>query len=158
MSAETVLVAIGDMAAAVAAGAAVWSVRVAKQAVIAARETIELTEAARLDAEAARRDAEAARRDAERDRRRHRLVRLGETVEDVFWVAKQDQNYNPATDGWRAPANRLRHALVGLTEELPLCVAVVNAGADHLAMAAASKARDEVEQTLRRLEEDGSAA
>jgi hypothetical protein len=112
-------VAVGDLAAAVAAGAAVWSVRLAKQAVEAAREAIELTDAARREAEAARRDAEAARSDAERDRQRHRLVRVGEIVEDVFWTAEQDLKYNPATDGWYDPRNRLRHALVGLTEALP---------------------------------------
>jgi hypothetical protein len=137
----------------VAAGAAVWSVRLAKQAVRAARETIELTEAARRDAEAARRDAEAARRDAERDRHRHRLVLVGEIVEDVFWAAEQDLKYNPATDGWKDPRNRLRHALVGLTEELPRCVAIVNAGGAAMAKGAASIARDEVEQALRRLGE-----
>ena len=158
MTLTTVLTAVGDLAAGIAAVAAVRGLGKAREAVTAAQQTVDLTrstlqaaEAARLDAEAARREAVADRREAERERRRQRLIHVGEIVEEVFWAAEADTHYEPHTRGWMAARNRLGHALVGLMDELPRCLLVRDAASALDARRNASNARVEIEEALRRV-------
>ena|SRR2546428_6517633 len=131
--AQTIIGLVAAIATVVAAVAAV-------KAVVAARETISV-------AERTAKIADAAARADERDRLRARIVRVGEIVEQIFWAAHKEQ------PDWMAARNRLRHALVGLTDRLPVCAELPNvASTPGQAVAAASRARDEVEGVLHRLE------
>src|ERR1039457_1932864 len=126
VSSDAVLVLIGDVAALLAAGAALV-------ALVYARETVGEAKAARQDADRAARDAAADRHraaeDAAADRREaeyartiRRVERVGEIVEDLFWsagVGALTGGHGPSR--WMADRNRLGVALVGLSERLPNC-------------------------------------
>jgi hypothetical protein len=115
---------------------AVWYAREAarsgKDAVNAARQTVEAAERSRLL--------------DERDRRRRRLERIGGLVEVVFLESNDETATGPRR--WIGPRNQLRHALVGLHDGLPQRVDVINSSPAQL-FGAASKARGEVEAALR---------
>ena len=149
---STALTVVGDVAAVMAAVFAFLSLRLARNALGEAQETTRLAIESREDAEAARREAAVDRREAERDRQRRRLERVGEVVEDVFWIATTDCNYNPPTKRFNEPRNRLRHALVGLQAALPECVKLLSAAGAEQARGAASTARIEVETALAKLD------
>lgn len=137
---NTILAVISAAAAAIAAVCAVLALRTAN-------DTIKEAKAARLDAEQAARDAAAERREAVRERERHQIEHVGEIVEAIASAAK-----NHFEDRVVVHRNRLRHALVGLHDRLPECVAIVNEvkSADQVDLYI-SKARVEVERKLERL-------
>jgi hypothetical protein len=141
MSADTVLVAIGDVAALAAA-------LFAFLALGKASETVREAKAARVDAEQAARDVAADRREAERDRQLRRVERVGEIVEDLYGNAGLF-----GTDQWAADRNRLGHALVGLTGRLPVCAALLGGMPKTYQEATqrVSASRDEVHAELERL-------
>jgi hypothetical protein len=134
---DTFFSAVAAAGAAFATVASVYGIKLAAQNLQAANETVVLAAESRLD--------------SERDRRRHRLERVGELVEEAFWLA----NDMTRPKGWMPARNRLRQALVGLTDELPLCAGILDASISEQAIAAASSARDEIEMALRRLEVSG---
>jgi hypothetical protein len=141
----------------IAAGATVvaaWYAREAAKvggaAVVAAQTTIDLTKQAVGAARDTIAIAERSHREDERDRRRRRLERIGELVEEVFLEAHPETATHP--QGWVAPRNRLRQALVGFQGPMPLCVDVVNSSPAQM-FGAASRARGEVEVALTNLED-----
>jgi hypothetical protein len=165
MSADTILVAVGDVAAGVAAVAAVIGLRFARQTVRegeaarveAEKARIEARDATRQAAEDRRRAAQEAaedRRQIELDRLRHRVERVGEIVEDLFWSANRKvidaQSTGPSVQ-WMADRNRLGVALVGVTDRLPECAKLLNASTAADAFRTASVARQEVLAELDRL-------
>jgi hypothetical protein len=174
MSADTILVAIGDMAAGVAAVAAVVGLRFARQ-------TVREGEAGRVEAEAARIDAQKAaqeaaddrrsaareaaedRREGERVRQWRRMERVGEIVEDLFWSATREQqlvgtSVDMKDRNWMGHRNRLGHAMVGMPEEwLPNCTALLNDATASQAMGHASLGRQEVRIFLQRLRQQETA-
>jgi hypothetical protein len=156
VSSDAVLVLIGDVAALLAAGAALV-------ALVYARETVGEAKAARQDADRAARDAAADRHraaeDAAADRREAEYARtirwverVGEIVEDLFWsagVGALTGGHGP--NRWMADRNRLGVALVGLSERLPKCAAILNAATERLALDGATEGRQEVLLELDRL-------
>jgi hypothetical protein len=168
------MVLANTLLAALSAVAALATVWLAYLALGKARETVNEAKIARQDAEQAARDAAAERRAAEeerrqaaadrreaaadrreqeRDRQRHRLERIGEIVEDIFWSADLARRGDGrvATNQWMSERNRLRHALVGLHDVLPEAASILNCGAAEQAVGPASMARNEVERELRHL-------
>src|SRR5260370_33500356 len=108
MSPDTILVAIGDVAALAAA-------LFAFLALGKASETVREAKAARVDAEQAARDAAADRREDERDRQPRRAERVGGMVEDL------DGNAGLfGTKHCTADRNSRAHARAGCTWRLQL--------------------------------------
>lgn len=143
----------------VAAGATVlaaWyareAARVGRAAVDAAQATIELTKQTVDAAHETIALTEEARREDERDRRRRRLERVGELVERVSWGAEKAMIGQGSQADWWAPRNDLRHALVGLHDELPRCADVLEAREERQALAAVKLAREEVEAAVREVD------
>lgn len=138
----------------VAALATLWAVWYARDA---ARSGKDAVNAARRTVEPADRSVDAAVRsrlaDA-RDRRRRRLERVGGLLEDIFREANGETATGP--NRWIGPRNELRHALVGLHDDLPMCVEVVNSSPVQL-FGAASRARGEVETALRKVDAEDRA-
>jgi hypothetical protein len=126
----------------VAAFATLWAVWYAREA---ARSGKDAVDAARRTVDAAERSRQA----DERDRWRRRLERIGGLVEDVFLESGHETATGPMR--WVGPRNQLRHALVGLRNDLPLCVDVINSSPAQL-FSAASRARGEVEAALLELD------
>ncbi len=142
MSADTIIAAIGS-------AAALFAALFAYLALGKASETVREAKAARLDAEQAARDAAADRREAERDRRYRRVERVGELVEDLY-----RKSYSVGTDIWATDRNRLGHALVGLTDQLPRCAALMHAETPVEAAQMITDGREEVRQELERLSKE----
>jgi hypothetical protein len=88
---------------------------------------------------------------AESGRLRDRLERVGNTVEDLFWVVRDaPANGNPGVL-WAEPRNRLRTLLIGLEDRLPSAAQIVNQGTALQAFYLIPQARIEIEAELRRL-------
>lgn len=173
--ADTIVAAIGALAALatvwlayLALGKARETVDEAKAARLDAEQAARDAAAERRAAEEDRRQAAADRREEERDRQRRRVERIGEIVEDLFWAANDDQKNTQAaisrgdislgaassTDAyssWIAHRNLLRHAMVGLANQLPDTTEILNSDSAYHAFRAAGGARREVELELRRL-------
>jgi hypothetical protein len=124
---------VSGVAAAVTVVVAVIGLWFAKEAAEAARDTVSL--------------AEASRRADERDRLRRRIDRVGDLAEEVFFQA-----IHGSPDNWMIPRNRLRGALIGMRERLPVTTRLVDTAmtADQAA-ANAKDARQEVEGELTKL-------
>jgi len=117
-------------------------------------EAAERHDAAREEA-ADRRQAAADRREAERDRRRRRLERVGELVEDLFWMAETGrQGFIVPADKWMARRNLLGHAIVGLHDQLPETASLLDCANVGQAFGPASRARLEIERVLAALSRD----
>jgi hypothetical protein len=119
---------VGNVSAAIAAVAALGALYLARQTV---------------------REARATRQEAERDSRRHRLERVGELVESVYWAAEQDRRYTPPTSSFVGPRHQLRQALIGIGDSLPRCTDIVTTRSAPEAQAAAELARPEIDAALR---------
>lgn len=128
MSQSTILVAIGDFAAAAAAVAALVGLRFARQTVREAR---------------AERDA------AQADRLYQRVERVGEIVEVVYRQGTYGRGLMRRVRA--ADRSRLGHAMVGLADRLPACTLLLSAETPKNAKAAAHNARQEVQNELERL-------
>ncbi len=88
---------------------------------------------------------------AERHRQRLRLERIGEAAEELFSaVVDADPSDRPPSK-WYRPRNRLRTLLVGLEDQLPICVQIFNAGSAVQARVLIPDARMEIERTLLQL-------
>ena len=130
----------GDTWAAVTGIAAVATVIVATiglyfawKATKAAKDTVEI--------------ADKARRADEHDRLVRRLERVGELVEEVHHQALVG-----SPDYWQKHRNRLRQAVVGLRDQLPLTVQLVDTAITvDQARADAAGARQEIDTELEKL-------
>jgi hypothetical protein len=102
------------------------------------------------------REARADRRESEHARLVRRVERAGEIVEELIWKAKADSEpTGPGGTTWIAPLHRLRQAIVGLRDRLPLCVVLVDkADTAQQAYDYAIAARSEIESDLQRLQDE----
>jgi hypothetical protein len=125
------------------------SVEAAQQTVVAAHE---LVVAARTTVDVGR----AAHAADEHDRKVRQLRDIGQLAEALFWKAARDSGWESRTGGWRVVEhNYLSQALVGLTDELPKCVALTQANLADTAMRMAADARIEITQALQKLQSAG---
>jgi hypothetical protein len=62
----------------------------------------------------------------------------------------------PSGLAWLGKQKLLRHALVGLGDELPHCTAIINASTAEVALAAMPAASNELESALQRIQNDGT--
>jgi hypothetical protein len=137
---NTILAAISAVAAAVAAVCAVLALRKAS-------DTINVARRAQEDAAQAAKDAAADRREAERERDRHRIEHVGEIVEAIASASRDHLDGRVVVH-----RNRLRHALVGLHERLPVCVKLLDeVKSPDQVDRYVSNARTEVEYVLEHL-------
>lgn len=127
---DTVLSAIGDVAAGVAAVAAVIALRYARQTV---------------------REARAERWAAEHARLTRRLEWVGETIEHIDRLAEEDQRMRPQGETWRRGRNLLAQGFIGLAGVLPQTVRLVDCADPYSARSMAMLAREEVAGELERL-------
>jgi len=127
---DTVLSAIGDVAAGVAAVAAVIGLRYARQTV---------------------REARAERWAAEHARLVRRLEWVGETIEHIDRLAEEDQRVRPQGETWRRGRNLLAQGFVGLAGVLPQTARLVDCADPYSARSMAMLAREEVAGELARL-------
>jgi hypothetical protein len=127
---DTVLPAIGDVAAGVAAVAAVIGLRYARQTV---------------------REARAERWAGEHARLVRRLEWVGETIEHVDRLAEEDQRIRPQGETWRRGRSLLAQGFVGLAELLPQTARLVDCADPYSARSMAMLAREEVAGQLARL-------
>jgi hypothetical protein len=89
-------------------------------------------------------------RETELVRRRQRVQQVGETIEDLFW-AVQD---NVPPDQWMRYRNHLGQLLVGLTDAVPSCEAILTATTTDAARGPARLGRDEVTNELDRIDQE----
>ena len=151
--AELTIAAISAIAASVAAVAALRGLRHARAS---AEEGRKAALAGLQSAEAAQatvRLADEVRREAEHDRERHRVVHIGELVEQLFWVASLEPG-GTVDDQFRATMNLLTQALVGREESLPCCAELLQAANAANVKGSGSKAREEIKLRLRALESE----
>jgi hypothetical protein len=127
---DTVLPAIGDVAAGVAAVAAVIGLRYARQTV---------------------REARAERWAGEHARLVRRLEWVGETIEHLDRLAEEDQRIRPQGETWRRGRSLLAQGFVGLAELLPQTARLVDCADPYSARSMAMLAREEVAGELARL-------
>jgi hypothetical protein len=138
--------------------------RTARQAALRAQEAAERDERFAVAAdqraqEAARRDEKAADRQVafERmrmlDRRRERVEGIAEIVENLFWTVGETGERVPSHQ-WMPLRNRLGVLMVGLRENLPACVALLNAATAAVASDNGPQARHEVEAELARIDDE----
>jgi hypothetical protein len=127
---NTVLSAIGDVAAGVAAVAAVIGVRYARQTV---------------------REARAERWAGEHARLVRRLEWVGETIEHIDRLAEDDQRIQPPGESWRRGRSLLAQGFVGLAGLLPQTARLADCADPYSARSMAMLARDEVAGELARL-------
>lgn len=127
---DTVLSAMGDGAAGVAAVAAVIGLRYARQTV---------------------REARAERWAAEHARLNRRLEWVGETIEHIDRLAEEDLRVWPQGETWQRGRNLLAQGLVGLAGVLPLTARLVDCADPNSARSMAMLAREEVAGELARL-------
>jgi hypothetical protein len=171
---DTGVALTGTILTAISAVAALVTVWLAYMALSQARETLNEAKTARLDAEQAakfaaierrataedrhlaavdRHEAAADRREAEYDRERRRLERVGQMVEDLFWAADLARRGGQvAAASWMSQRNVLRHVLVGLHNRLPAAADLLNSASPDQAFGPASRARQEIERELEKLE------
>ena len=127
---DTVLPAIGDAAAGVAAVAAVIGLRYARQTV---------------------REARAERWAGEHARLARRLEWVGETIEHIDRLAEEDQRIQPPGESWRRGRNLLAQGFVGLAGLLPQTARLADCADAYSARSMAMLAREEVAGELARL-------
>jgi hypothetical protein len=127
---DTVLSTIGDVAAGVAAVAAVIGLRYARQTV---------------------REARAERWAGEQARLVRRLEWVGETIEHIDRLAEEDQRIRPQGETWRRGRNLLAQGFVGLAGLLPQTARLVDCADPYSARSMAMLAREEVAGELARL-------
>jgi len=127
---DTVVSAIGDVAAGVAAVAAVIGLRYARQTV---------------------REARAERWAGEHARLVRRLEWVGETIEHIDRLAEEDQRVWPQGEGWQRGRNLLAQGFVGLAGLLPQTARLVDCADPRSARSMAMLAREEIAGELARL-------
>jgi hypothetical protein len=127
---DTVVLAIGDVAAGVAAVAAVIGLRYARQTV---------------------REARAERWAGEHARLVRRLEWVGETIEHIDRLAEEDQRVRPQGESWRRGRSLLAQGFVGLAGLLPQTARLVDCADPSSARSMAMLAREEVAGELARL-------
>jgi hypothetical protein len=93
--------------------------------------------------------AMAERSAVEKDRKIRRVERIGELVEEIFWIASAERELDPDPRSWWPLRNRLGQTLVGLKDKLPKCAELLNLHLSGQAFGAASQARIEVETELK---------
>ncbi len=121
---------IGDLAAGVAAVAALTGARYARQTV---------------------REARAERLEAERVRLVRRLEWVGETIEHIDRLAEDDQHSRPVGESWRRGRHLLAQGFVGLDNQLPRTAELTHCADPYSARSIARLAREEVDGELQRL-------
>jgi hypothetical protein len=140
-----------------------------REAAQAAKEAAEDRRAANAEARAARQEALEASKEASADRiaaakfaesqqrweqeqlLAERVERVGEIVEDIFWIADEDRELEKDPRRWWPLRNRLAHAMVGLSDRLPKCAELLNQHLSGQAFGVASQARNQVEIELKYL-------
>jgi hypothetical protein len=127
---DTFLTMVGDVAAGVAAVAALTGARYARQTI---------------------REARTERLDAERARLVRRLEWIGETVEHLDRLAEDDQRIRPVGEGWRRGRQLLAQGFVGLEDRLPRTAELVRCADAFTARSIVMHARAELNEELRRL-------
>jgi len=127
---DTVLSAIGDVAAGVAAVAALIGLRYARQTV---------------------REARAERWAGEQARLVRRVEWVGETIEHIDRLAEEDQRIQPRGESWRRGRSLLAQGFVGLAGLLPQTARLVDCADPSSARSMAMLAREEVAGELARL-------
>jgi hypothetical protein len=121
---------IGDLAAGVAAVAALTGARYARQTV---------------------REARAERIEAEHVRLVRRLEWVGETIEHIDRLAEDDQHARPVGETWRRGCHLLAQGFVGLDGQLPRTAELTHCADPYRARSIARLAREEVGTELQRL-------
>ena len=127
--------------AAVAAAVALWYARGAahasRDAVTAARRTVQMTELAR--------------RDAERAHLRHRVERVGQIVQEIFASSLVRPGLHGLSPAIRGQCRVLDEAVIGLKELLPETAAVSSATSPDEVQKLARNAGVEIDNVLARL-------
>jgi hypothetical protein len=127
--------------AAVAAAVGLWYARAAAQAgrdaVAAAKRTVELTEMAR--------------RSSERAHLRHRVERVGQLVQEIYVSSLVDPGFDGLSPTTRGQCNVLDEAVIGLKELLPKAAEVHLATSPEELQERARRARVEIDNVLARL-------
>jgi hypothetical protein len=140
MDSDALVVAVAA-AAVVAALIGLWYARAAAQAgrdaVAAARRTVELTEMAR--------------RSAERAHLRHRVERVGQLVQEIYVSSLVDPGFDGLSPTTRGQCNVLDEAIIGLKELLPKAAEVHLATSPEELVGRARKARIEIDNVLARM-------
>ncbi len=133
--------AIGDGFAAVAAVAAAWGLRFARDSARAAHDAVAVAKRARVE--------------AERERRRERLIRIGEGVERLAVLAEEVKPADPDQSRWRRETALLRQTLVGFDKnDLPKCHELAHEVGRRIdEVQTAADARREVNEAIERLEQ-----
>jgi hypothetical protein len=132
-----VAVAVAAAAAAVAVGYARASSHAARDAVQAARRTVEV--------------AEISRQAAERARIRHRIERVGELIQEIFISSAFDSEVDGLSLRTQGQCHALSQAVIGLKELLPKSTEVCLASSPAEVQRRATKARLEVDRVLVRM-------
>jgi hypothetical protein len=127
---DALMVMIGDLAAGVAAVAALTGARYARQTV---------------------REARAERIEAEHVRLVRRLEWVGETVEHIDRLAEDDQHSRPVGETFRRGRHLLAQGFVGLDSQLPRTAELAHCADPYSARSIARLAREEVAGELQRL-------
>jgi hypothetical protein len=127
---DALLAMIGDLAAGVAAVAALTGARYARQTV---------------------REARAERIEAEHVRLVRRLEWVGETIEHIDRLAEDDQHSRPVGETWRRGSHLLAQGFVGLDGQLPRTAELAHCADPYSARSIARLAREEVGTELQRL-------
>jgi hypothetical protein len=127
---DTFGLVIGDLAAAVAAGAALTGLSYARQTV---------------------REARAERIAAEQARLTRRVEWVGETIEHIDRLAEEDLRMRPTGETWRRGCRLLAQGLVGLDGRLPQTAQLVYCADPYSARSIVAAAREEVGTELGRL-------
>ncbi len=127
---DTFLMVIGDLAAGVAAIAAVTALRYARQTVLEARAERTAAEQARLT---------------------RRVEWVGEAVEHIDRLAEDDLRDRPVGQTWQRGRQLLAQGLVGLDGRLPRTAQLVSCADAYSARSITVVARDEVAAELARL-------
>lgn len=133
MAAIDVFLTIGDIAAGVAAVAALTGLYYARQTV---------------------REARAERVAAEQARLSRRVEWVGETVEHIDRLAEDDVHTRPVGETWRRGRQLLAPGFVGLDGRLPQTAKLMNCDDPYSARAIAALAREEIGTELGRLAEE----
>jgi len=123
------------VAAAVSLGYARASAQAGREAVVAARRTIEL--------------AELSRQAAEQARLRQRVERVGELVQAIVISSRADRDGDGPSQWTRAELDLLDQAVIGLKHLLPECCALRRAASRDDLRARAATALAEVDRVLR---------
>jgi len=139
-----VVAAVAAVAAAIGLGYARSSAHAARDALAAARRTMEVVEMSRQG--------------AERARVRHRVERVGELVQEILISLSFDSRVDGLSPGTQGRCNALSQAVVGLKDLLPRSADVCLASSPIEMQERAVKARAEVDRVLVRLARSRSGA